>query len=180
MDTKVKWLMSLVAVLVVLNVALLAFLWTSKKNDVNYTNRPGDGRAYLIKSLKLNDKQQQQFDSLRKNHFEQMTSYNEEMRRLKDELFDNLHQPAIGNIDSITNRIGEIQSKIDLQTFRHFSAVRAMLNEDQKSKFDITIKDVLHRMAPKGDRPPGPGEREGGPPPNGAPGDGLPPDAPPH
>ena len=98
-----------------------------------------------------------------------MNGYRNEMRKLKDGLFEQLKWPANAQIDTLTRKIGELQTIIDKETFNHFSQLRELLNKDQAEKFDNTIQDVLRTMGREGrpDGPPPP-HREGmlgGPPP---------------
>ena len=165
MNTQTKWLISLVTALVVINVVLVAILWL-KHDSINQPPR-GDAKDYLVKSLSLDKEQEDAFERLRKDHFERMKNYQEEMRHLKDGFFDQLSQ-SNPKPDSIAKQIGELQTKIDLETFDHFSKLRSILNEAQQKKFDNIIQDVLHTMAPRGG-PPMDGDRQGPPPPGGPP-----------
>ena len=165
MNRQTKWLIGLVTALVVVNVVLLAILWLKHDNNTQLPRR--DAKNYLVKNLSLNKEQEHSFDSLRKDHFERMRNYQEAMRHLKDDFFNRLSQPN-SKPDSIGKQIGELQTKIDLETFGHFSKLRSILNEDQQKKFDNIIQDVLHTMAPRGG-PPMDGDRQSPPPPGGPP-----------
>ena len=116
----------------------------------------------------MNDKQIKTFDSLRNGHFQKINHYREEMRGLKDSFFSQLRSPMSPRTDTLARRIGSLQTKMDLETFDHFSQLRSLLNEEQSKKFDNIIQDLLRTM----DR------RVGSPPPEG--GRRRPPDGPPN
>jgi hypothetical protein len=100
------------------------------------------------------------------------------MRSLKDQLFNQLKGPHISAVDSLANAIGTLQAKLDLETFDHFSQLRAILTKEQAIKFDDVIQDVLRTMAPKQGPPPRDGNGQGPPLRDGPP--GMPPEEEPH
>lgn len=185
--------MGLVAVLVVVNIALMATIWVKKDAAVAPPQR-GDAKEYLVKTLSLNKAQVEDFDSLRNEHFKKIAEYKQAMRFVKDRLFSLLNEKDTNRINTqittyLKEKIGDIQANIDVETFQHFYRLRSLLNEQQKQKFDSTIQDVLRTLDPRaagpddlmpgGDRP---GERMGPPP--GGPGGMRPPppggEPPPH
>jgi hypothetical protein len=151
MNKQSGWVLALVVVLITVNIALIATLWLKKDHNPVYP--PRDAKNYLVESLSLTTDQVNSFDSLRKEHFERMKGYQDEMRHLKDNLFSRLNQPN-ANPDSLSQKIGELQGRIDLETFDHFSKLRSILNEGQKNKFDNIIQDVIRTMGPRGGPPP--------------------------
>jgi hypothetical protein len=86
MNTQAKWLVGLVAALVIVNLGLVAFLWLKKDEKLLVPQRR-DARNFLVRKLSMNEQQVKLFDSSRRQHFEKMRQYNEEMRLLKDKLF---------------------------------------------------------------------------------------------
>jgi hypothetical protein len=179
MSKGTKWLVTLVMVLVLANIGLAASIWLKKEEakPQKGTQPKGDAREVLISSLSLSQMQVHTFDSLRKEHFDRVRLYREGMRALKDQFFAQLSEPRNAHTDTLAKMIGEVQAKIDLETFDHFSKLRSLLNKEQQQKFDETIQDVLRTMAPKGPGPQGlPGRRMGPPPHDGPP----PPDGSPH
>jgi periplasmic protein CpxP/Spy len=155
--TKFNWLAIAVMLLAVVNLAFLGYIWMERKDEPKTMQEPKDARDYLVKELQLTQSQQQQFDSLRKKHFEQMRSDREETRRLKDAFFGQLKNGNAAGDAGTAQQIGALQAKIDLNTFQHFAALRNICTEDQKKRFDDIIEDVLRNMG----RGPGPG-RPGG------------------
>ena len=151
--------------LVILNIALVAMVWL-KKGEVREPAPRGDAKDYLVNELSMDKQQVEQFDEMRRGHFDRIRNYRDETRMLKDKLFDGLMTGRNAATDSIAKRIGELQSEIDIETFDHFSKLRAILREDQQKKFDDIIQEVLRTMGPRRGPPPG---RRDGPPGNGPP-----------
>lgn len=180
-----KPLLIVVIALIIINCVLIGMLWYN-----NYSKkRPMQGNAfeYLSKELSLTPLQVQQYDVLRKQHFEFTSKVNEHMRMLRDSFFDNLKSPEASptTVNKLEGRILTDQRMLDSATFYHFRTLRGMLHAGQQSKFDDMIKDVLHMMGQP--HPPGRqhGNRPGpeGPPQDGplqdGPQQGPPPDGPP-
>lgn len=172
MNTQTKWLVGLVVALVIVNLGLVAFLWLSK-DEKSLPPQGRDARNFLVRELSMDEQQVKLFDSSRRQHFEKMRKYNEEMRFLKDRLFGLLKEenvPKKNEMVSILNEnISKIQAAIDLETFDHFSKLRSILNDEQKRQFDTLIQEVLHTMAPRGGPPPDDRDRQGPPPTDGPP-----------
>jgi hypothetical protein len=162
MNKQSKWLIGLVALLVVVNLALVASIWLKKEKDVR--PKVGDAKDYLVEQLSMTPSQVRSFDSLRKGHFERMRKYQDEMKYLKETLFNQLKETSPQH-DLVARKIGELQTRIDLETFDHFSRLRSSLSEEQKKKFDNIIQIVLRSMAPGGGPLPGFRPGEEGPPP---------------
>ncbi len=164
MNTRGKWLIGLVVILVILNITLLATIWLKTAHSDNVAPR-GDARNYLVTSLLLDEAQIKAFDSLRTGHFNRIRMFKDEMRQLKDQLFDQLSQPGSIRIDTLAQQIGVCQSKIDIETFNHFLTLRMLLHPQQIGLFDRVIRDVLHAPPPDNAPPPpgrGPGNRPEG------------------
>jgi Spy/CpxP family protein refolding chaperone len=107
---------------------------------------------YIIKQLKLDDKQQQQFTELRKQHHDRMRKTHEKDKELHDLYFSllKIDNPDKNKVDSIAILIGEQRKIMATVTFDHFQQLRAICNTDQKKLFDETINDILEMMAGHG------------------------------
>lgn len=145
-------------VLAVMNISLLVFLWFGyKHNQTLITGGNGGGLKVLVEKLSLSEGQRAQLEVLRREHFQRM----DPLRRQSHETRAKLHSLwATGGteaqVDSISNKIGELQAQIERNTFRHFSDIRSFCSPDQKRIFDQIIQDVLKQ----GDRrPSGPANR---------------------
>jgi len=117
----------------------------------------GDPAHYIIKELKLDEQQQQQFAELRNQHHHMIQKIQEEDKQLHDLYFSMLKtdNPDKSKVDSIATLIGD-QRKIMAQiTFDHFHQLRNICHDDQKKLFDNTINRILDMMVRQnGDGPP--------------------------
>lgn len=180
----------IVVVLLLLNTAVLAMLWFKRPPQVPPPG--GNAKDFLVKELQLTPAQQQQFDSLRRGHQQQVKDAMDGMKELKDALVEQVTKPQAdaAAIDSLTKAINEKERKRETITVYHFRALRGILTPQQQARFDKILKDVLRMMSNggggqrppqgppgrgRGDRPPGdsgemppPGDR--GPEPGGGPG----------
>jgi Spy/CpxP family protein refolding chaperone len=162
MNKATRWLVGLVAVLVVANIALVATIWLKKDGAGKQLPFRGNARDYLVKSLSLNEAQVQAFDSSRQGHFERVKQYKDQLHSVKDRFFDLLSDSRPDSTKerlklALQEKAGELQGKLDAETFNHFYQLRSTLNPSQKQKFDSTIQEVLRTMAPAGPHPPRPG-----------------------
>lgn len=138
---------------------LFNYLGMEEKDETNGPKRPGN---FLVKELDFDESQREQFRELGKKHHHRMRGLSEDIRGLKDELFQGLSDTSLMdvNIDSIASLIGEKETAKDLEVFRHFKQVQELCNDKQKEKFSDIIKDALRRGAidqgpPRGGRPDG-------------------------
>lgn len=172
MRSSTSWLVYVVIALALVNLGALGFIWlhTDKPAATEERGRPPgeDARTILVRELALDPEQTRRFDGLRSQHQAAMRDYREQMRELKDRLFDGLQDEKDSSAAAPAARaIGELQAQIDLTTYAHFRAVRALCNPGQKEKFDRVIQQVIRNMGgpmrPPGPPPPGEGH-PGGPP----------------
>ena len=147
----------LVLLLVLLNTATLTKLWLDK-GQRGPRGGQGGSEDLLTKELALTEDQIEQVNSLRNNHFSTMRGIRNEQhkaRKTLHELWQN--DNAQEEVDVLSSKIGDLQASMELETYEHFSSIRSLLFNEQKTKFDIIIHDVMR----KGDR------NMEGPPPDG-------------
>jgi Spy/CpxP family protein refolding chaperone len=141
-----KWMVGL---LTLLNIILLITIWQKPP----HSPPPGDGKEgpaqRIIHDLQLDGKQQQQFETLKREHRRAMEQFRERGQQLRDEYFDLLKQPSPDSVlvHAKARAIAKNQEDIELVTFDHFRKVRQVCDPQQQKKFDEIIKDVLHTMA---------------------------------
>jgi hypothetical protein len=179
----------IIVVLLLVNTVVLVMMWWGRRDKVPN----GPAKEYLEKELALNEQQLKTYTELRQAHFATMQQVNRDLRSLKEEFFDHLSNGKndTTQVHQLAQQIANNEAKKELATFDHFTKLGSILNEQQKTKFDKIIKNVLRMMARPGPgRPPGPprGERRpmmdssdrrngppGGPRDEGPPGDNPPP-----
>jgi Spy/CpxP family protein refolding chaperone len=144
--------------LVIINVLLLTFVWLGK--DGRGQRGPGSGGGkFLEEQLGLTADQKQKVRSFRDTHFKLVESLREQSKETRDELHDLIKSPnSEVKAQALASQLGQIQSQIEFSTFKHFSDIRSICNEQQQQIFDNTILNILRGQGvpegPKGDRPP--------------------------
>ncbi len=159
----------LLAFLVVMN-GFFLFKQFSKSGD---RGPKGSGQSnFIVKELNFDAAQTQKFEEMDAAHRKKIKSIFNDLKELKDGLFDKLSDDNIVNseIDSFTTAIAEKEKAKELETFNFFRSVGELCTEKQKARFNTIIHDAIRRGGPRKGR--------NGPPPGG-PGDGNRPPPPP-
>lgn len=153
---KIKVLTILVAVLILLNIGTLGYIWYSRSRA---DHGPRDGRGpggLVIKELQFDAKQQEAFERLRNEHHEAMKKIGEENRQLHDELFRSLGRGSDASTyaDSLIHRIAMLRIENEQITYRHLAQVRQLCTPQQQQRFDAMIAEAMAQR-----------DRDQGPPP---------------
>ncbi|MBN8673783.1 MAG: hypothetical protein J0L56_06590 [Chitinophagales bacterium] len=148
-----KNLLFIIAVLLLTNIAVLAyFLWFKKpveRNRFTQEKRAGMMIEMLQKEAGFTDEQITQYKQLKDLQEKTVKPMFDEMRKAKDSLFRLIRNPEIS--DSVVNRVAEIiaqkQKALDLQTFHHFKSLRALCKDEaQAIKYDSAIFRMFKKM----------------------------------
>lgn len=138
---------------------------------------PGNTAEFLTYELKLDDKQQEQYQELIQAHREKVSSLEDDIRDLRDSMITEMENtpPDSTKINALAKKVGEKQALIETTTMDHFRDLRAICTPEQQKKFSRVIREGLHRLGPQGG--PHPGGPQGPPPPGmqGPPPQGPPP-----
>lgn len=150
-----KWLLILVVILLLTNIATLSIYWFKKPDREGGPGRDGGNREkrmgqFMVDQLKLDATQEATYWKLRDSIMVIQKPVMDSIRNAKKSFFDLLNQTEIPDSILITrsNEIAELQKKLDLVTFRHFKKVRTICRPDQLQKFDTVIKEIVNRMTP--------------------------------
>lgn len=182
-----RYLVFLVILLVVLNLGTITLLWVGRppapRAGIHPEGPPQQEarlKDLLKRELKFNDEQIARYFQLRENHRRQFEKLNEEIRRLKKQMFDAVFsrepQPALS--DSLLQLSLQKQAELDSLTYQHFLDLKKLCDPDQQYQLKMLIGEFFRqqgRLQGKGQVPPPPGRGEGTPPP---PGDERPPSPP--
>jgi len=144
-----KWPLVLVAILLVTNIATLAFMWSirEKKKPGNQSPKGRMGQ-FMVDQMKFTKEQEAQYWQLRDSMLNQQRPIMDSMRASKTKFFALLNQPDINDsaLQAKTEEIGELQKRLDIVTFRHFQQIRTICKPEQLQKFDTVIKEIVIRM----------------------------------
>ncbi|MFD2824027.1 hypothetical protein ACFS5M_10115 [Lacinutrix iliipiscaria] len=124
----------------------------------------GSPVEFIVNELGFNEEKMAKFKDLDAAFHEKTRQNLDEARQLKDALMSHITKASIhpSDIDSITNRIGEIEKNRDVLIFQHLRNVYELCSDSQKEKFSKIVKDAMRKG---GSRPEGPPRRNGPPPP---------------
>jgi protein CpxP len=153
-----KVFLSIIAILLVANIALLTFFLMRKDNG-HFDKRP-DRKAmiadFLKKEIGFSDAQLQQYDTLSDRHRESIKTMFDSLRSSKDNQFKQL--TAGGFSDSVINSVADqsaaSQKFMELQMFGHLKSVRMLCTPEQLPKFDSLFVKVLNRHGGEGRKKP--------------------------
>ncbi len=145
--------------LLLLNTTLLVLLFARPAPEVVHHGPPGHERPrdFLVRELKMDRAQEEQYDALIVQHRSQVDHLQAEIRDYREALVLQYNKPATGAIDSLTAEIGKAQAEIERATFLHFGEVRAICTPEQQAVFDRVIRETIRMMGP----PPPPPHRPG-------------------
>lgn len=144
---KTKLLTLAIVSLLILNVGTLLFLVFRRPPPPHEGRRDngGEAREFLMRELKMDDAQRKTFDLLREKHHITNDSLVEQMKLVRERVFDNF---KTGDTTGIA-QVSFLQQQIELNTFSHFRDVRAALRNEQQVHFDEIIREAMRMMSPK-------------------------------
>ncbi|WP_430466398.1 hypothetical protein [Winogradskyella ouciana] len=151
--------------IIILIIANGFFLYNYLGHDDKKRDRQKDRTSFIIKKLGFEGEQIDSFKNFKDLHRERMRLISDDIKVLKDSLFDKLPEDEVSEyyIDSITSLIAEKEKAKDKEVFAYFKRVRDLCQGDQKEKFDKILKDALNKgnrnrsgksKRDKGHRPP--------------------------
>ena len=110
-------------------------------------DRSGPVSDFVQKELGLNADQTKKFKELRDQHRAAVKPVVDEMKKLKDSLYNLLQNPQANDsaAKAIAKQIGEKQEEWEMLIFHHFEKVRAICDSSQLPKLDT----LVHRMINK-------------------------------
>jgi protein CpxP len=169
--SKNKWLMWLIAILILANIATLLFFWLGKNRKHPLPPGGESAATFIIREAGFDKAQEEQYRELIKQHQEKASALRNEIRMSKDSFFNLLQQPSVN--DSVKNQLAmhaaQKTAQLDILTLDHFIKVKAICRPDQRAKFEKIIQDAVHMMGPQPGGPPPPRDgrppRDGNPPP---------------
>ncbi|BAO76798.1 hypothetical protein [Winogradskyella sp. PG-2] len=136
------------------------FNYIGKENG-NRLKEPRRNKDFIKKELGFNASQLEQFKDKSKGHENTMMRLSDDIRMLKDQLFDKIADASVEEItiDSLSSLICEKETEKEKEIFYHFKMIQDIFDNTQKEKFKSILKDALRR-GDKGNRPRPPNRSE--------------------
>lgn len=146
-----KNLIFLVAVLLLTNIAVLAyFLWFKKPETKRpHTDRTGMFIEMLQKEVGFTDAQIEEYKKLKDQRKESGRPLFDEMRKAKESLFSLMTDTLASDstIQAAADLIAAQQKALDVQTLNHFKKIRALCsNPEQQVKYDSAVLQMFRKM----------------------------------
>jgi hypothetical protein len=149
---KNKVLVTIIAILLLSNIALLVFFISGmKKPDrENQAEQKASHstESFLQTRIGFTEQQITQFNKLREEHHQKLNPLFEDLRKTKDQFFISVKDSLSDSyIDSLSVLIGEKQKNLDRQVFRTIQEVRSICSPQQQIKFDSLLPKIAYKMA---------------------------------
>ncbi len=145
-------------ILLLLINATLIFLLAKKSPipPMDHGSREGSIFEKISAQLELTEDQQAIYQSMAKQHADQMKILNNENQLLLKSYFETLKDNFSDSSEYYKNELLIVESKKLQYTYEHFQELKSTLSESQKVRFELIIKDISAILT---------GERKNGPPP---------------
>lgn len=146
--TQNKLLVLLVTILLIANLGLMLYFFGFRNHRKSEDASARPVTDFVQKQLGFNSDQAAKFQQLRDQHKEAVKPIMDDMKKLKDSLYNLLQRPQLDDTVAVNliDRIGEKQKEWELMIFRHFQKVREICDSSQLPKFDA----LVHRMVTHG------------------------------
>ena len=144
-QTRYRWMLFLVIILVASNV-LLGYLLLQTGHHPIQKKRKGNDVSAWYAEVGLEQDQIDTFKILKEEYFNDMKPLWGDLRQLKDSLYQRLDK---GIEDSISQNILLMISKKNLEadsrTYMHFTKLRKFCTPQQQTRFDTIIPKLINR-----------------------------------
>lgn len=135
-----------VSILVVLNVLLIAVLWSKQGRPEKKRGRPIEEiNAFIIEELELDEQQAQVFTELSLRHHQIQRQNMESFRKTKSELNARLINGGEDEMDSLITAIATITESKEKELYRFFKEVLIICNDDQKKRLQSVFVEATGR-----------------------------------
>jgi hypothetical protein len=147
-----KWLLVLVAILFLTNIATLSIIWVKKPGKNQSSNNPEKKEKrmgqFMVDQLKFDTVQAAAYWKLRDSLMTLQRPLMDSIRTAKLRYYDLLNDPHVNDsmLHTRSNEVTALQKKLDLITFHHFQEVRSLCRPDQLQKLDTVVKEIVNRM----------------------------------
>ncbi len=147
----------LLIILVAMNILTVSIIWMQSFSGGRSAGGTGaekqsDSKDIVSKALKFDESQAGRFEKIRSEQRDMAKRLNDSLDTLKKNLADELFKP---NPDTsyayrISIEIGYLQSRLEMNRFKHFADLMSISTPDQKEKLKPVILDIFTKKpAPK-------------------------------
>ncbi len=154
--SKNKLLVIIVGILLLTNIALIAFILFNKPPE---KRGRGDREAmmteFLQKQVGFNEQQMQQYDTLNKQHKEKMRMRFDEMRSNRQQVYKTVGDQSFSDsaINDAAAKLSASQKDMEAGLLQHFASIRKICTPDQQPKFDSMLYKIWNKMGDRKKKP---------------------------
>lgn len=159
-EKKYKWALAGLIVMILLNAVTLTMFWmhTSENNDWREDRGRewdrGGIHQFMKKELGLNDSQADSLRMIRREHFREIRTFQNQLNTQRREYFDyrtSANQENSEKRDSMLTQLTRKYANLEDLFYDHMSEINTILDDEQQQKFEQLMKDTFLK-----------GNREGG------------------
>lgn len=145
-QTKYKWLVFLVLILLISNMILAFFLFFSNKKIEKKKETPDEWAMKIYKEIGLDTNQIVIFKKEKDDFFNTMRPVWNENKKAKDSLYKNLSSNlSDSTIRNLLDVIKTTNHFSDSFTYAHFIKLRELCTPEQQVRFDTIIPKIVNR-----------------------------------
>ncbi|HWR32198.1 MAG TPA: hypothetical protein VN451_01630, partial [Chitinophagaceae bacterium] len=126
-----------VILLLLVNVAMLIFMFRTKKHH-DFSGRGGKSAPveYMAKELSMTGEQKNRFQEFRDKHFKSVRPLFDSIAGIRKTFFDLVRDVTANDssINDFSKKIASFQAEIDREILAHFREVRSMFKGEQLEK----------------------------------------------
>lgn len=148
--SKMKLLSIAVIGLLVMNLATVSFLLLTKPPHLADGRPPVEQagpKNIIIEKLKFDSEQIAEYEKLIEQHQAKTKSLNDNIDISRNELYFTLASKNLTGNDSLMDRIGQLQTQMELTHYDHFKAIRAICKLGQIAYFNKLTKELARFFA---------------------------------
>ncbi len=144
----------IILILLLLNLLVVGYFLFSHRKPQVYK---GHDRFVmnLRKEVGFNETQIAEFKKLQTTNWAEARTKTDQIRHIKNEMLDLLKLSAVADstVENMADSIGTLQKQLEIYSYRHFKATRALCTPEQKPRYDSMMKRIINRSG-RGSRPP--------------------------
>lgn len=151
-NSKNKILLFIVLVMILTNIATLAYFLGFKQNTIGRVEKgerhTGPMTEFLKKDIGFDEQQMKTFDSVKQQQREAIKPLFEDLGKTKDSFYQLLSEPSVpdSQLNALAANIGLKQQAIEIQFFNNFKNIRRLCTDTQKNKYDSLLPSIVHKM----------------------------------
>lgn len=150
-QSKYRTLIAIIVLLLVTNIAVLAYFMLNKKPHGRDKGKQGF-EAVLQKEVGFTDEQVARFKTLKESHWATAKRQMDELKGVKLNLFNLTKEenPSDSLVNSLADSIASLQKQVEINSFQHFKATRQICTPAQQPAYDSLMTRIITKMGRSG------------------------------